>query len=145
MCNHQFYHGYRRRWRTAMLTFFYHADSEAFLEAAELASVPSPLVHWAVLVRKTHVLGSLLNGSLYGGQTHGQLSLELAPACGHIITMVNVRIDMLGTHSECQNVSFTTPIMHNVEDSNKRCYVPLCTPKKSIKHVGTYSVARDEL
>ena len=90
-----------------MLTFLHHADSEAFLEAAELTSVPSPLVHWTVLIRKTHVLGSLLHGSLYGGQTHRQLALGLAPACGHIITMVNVRIDMLGTQSECQNVSFT--------------------------------------
>ena len=41
-----------------------HADGEALLEAAELAAVPPPLVHRAVLVRQADVLGVLLDGAL---------------------------------------------------------------------------------
>ena len=41
-----------------------HADGETLLEPAELAPVPPPLVHGAVLVRQTDVLGVLLNSSL---------------------------------------------------------------------------------
>ena len=41
-----------------------HPDSETFLEPAELAPVPPPLVHGAVLVRQTDVLGVLLDSSL---------------------------------------------------------------------------------
>ena len=41
-----------------------HPDGETLLEPAELAPVPPPLVHGAVLVRQTDVLGVLLNSSL---------------------------------------------------------------------------------
>ena len=41
-----------------------HPDSETLLEPAELAPVPPPLVHGAVLVRKTDVLGVFLDSSL---------------------------------------------------------------------------------
>ena len=41
-----------------------HPDGETLLEPAELAAVPPPLVHGAVLVRQTDVLGVLLNSSL---------------------------------------------------------------------------------
>ena len=41
-----------------------HPDSETLLEPAELAPVPPPLVHGAVLVRQTDVLGVLLDSSL---------------------------------------------------------------------------------
>ena len=42
----------------------YHPDSETLLEPAELAVVPTPLVHGAVLVRHTEVLSVRLNSSL---------------------------------------------------------------------------------
>ena len=41
-----------------------HPDGETLLEPAELAPVPPPLVHGAVLVRQTDVLGVLLDSSL---------------------------------------------------------------------------------
>ena len=41
-----------------------HPDRETLLEPAELAAVPPPLVHGAVLVRQADVLGALLNRSL---------------------------------------------------------------------------------
>ena len=41
-----------------------HPDGETLLEPTELAPVPPPLVHGAVLVRQTDVLGVLLNSSL---------------------------------------------------------------------------------
>ena len=41
-----------------------HADSEAFLEAAELTPISSAFVHRAVLVRQADILGVLLDGSL---------------------------------------------------------------------------------
>ena len=42
----------------------YHPHGQALLEPAELAAVPPPLVHGAVLVRQTDVLGVLLDSSL---------------------------------------------------------------------------------
>ena len=41
-----------------------HAGGQALLEPAELAAVPPPLVHGAVLVRQTHILGVLLHRPL---------------------------------------------------------------------------------
>ena len=41
-----------------------HPDGETLLEPTELAPVPPPLVHGAVLVRQTDVLGVLLDSSL---------------------------------------------------------------------------------
>lgn len=43
---------------------FDHADGEAFLEAAKLAAVASALIHRAVALGETHVLGALLDGAL---------------------------------------------------------------------------------
>ena len=40
---------------------FHHPHGQALLEAAELATVSSPLVHRAVLVRQADVLGVLLH------------------------------------------------------------------------------------
>lgn len=51
-------------------TFLHHAHSQALLEAAELAAVPPPLVHRAVLVCQADVLGTLLYCALEGGR-HG--------------------------------------------------------------------------
>ena len=42
----------------------HHPHGQALLEAAELATVSSPLVHRAVLVRQADVLGVLLHGPL---------------------------------------------------------------------------------
>ena len=42
----------------------HHPHHQALLEAAELATVPSALVHGAVLVRKTDILGVLLDRPL---------------------------------------------------------------------------------
>ena len=41
-----------------------HADGQALLEAAELATVSSSLIHRAVLVRQADVLGVLLHRPL---------------------------------------------------------------------------------
>ena len=43
---------------------FHHPHGQALLEAAELATVSSSLVHWAVLVRQADVLGVLLHRPL---------------------------------------------------------------------------------
>jgi hypothetical protein len=51
-------------------TFLHHAHSQALLEAAELAAVPPPLVHRAVLVCQADVLGAFLHCAL-GGEQHG--------------------------------------------------------------------------
>ena len=42
----------------------HHPHHQALLEAAELATVPSSLVHRAVLVRETNILGVLLDRPL---------------------------------------------------------------------------------
>ena len=42
---------------------FDHSHGQALLEPTELAPVPTPLVHGAVLVRQTNVFGILLDGS----------------------------------------------------------------------------------
>ena len=39
----------------------HHPHHQALLEAAELATVPSTLVHGAIFVRQTNILGILLN------------------------------------------------------------------------------------
>lgn len=47
-------------------TFLHHAHSQALLEATELAAVPPPLVHRAVLVSQADVLGTFLYCALEG-------------------------------------------------------------------------------
>ena len=61
------------------LTFLHHSDGETFLEAAELAAVPSSFVDGTVLVSQTHVLGSLLHGALWADNTrHGETAVTHA-------------------------------------------------------------------
>lgn len=55
-------------------TFFDHANSQALLEAAELAAVPPPLIHGAVLVGQADVLGVLLHRALRTGKERPKLS-----------------------------------------------------------------------
>jgi len=45
-------------------TFFHHAYTETFLEAAVLAAISSPFVHRAVFTGQTHVLRILLHRPL---------------------------------------------------------------------------------
>lgn len=52
-------------------TFLHHAHSQALLEATELAAVPPPLVHRAVLVSQADVLGTFLYCALEGGGGRG--------------------------------------------------------------------------
>jgi len=49
------------QWDVMELTFTDHSDGETFLKATELAAVPMALVNDAVVVRQTHVLGTLLH------------------------------------------------------------------------------------
>ena len=42
----------------------HHPHHQALLEAAELATVPPPLVHFTILVHQTNILGSLLDRPL---------------------------------------------------------------------------------
>lgn len=55
-------------------TFLHHAHSQALLEAAELAAVPPPLVHRAILVCQADVLGAFLYCALEEGGTRNRLS-----------------------------------------------------------------------
>ena len=68
----------------------HHPHGQALLEPAELAAVPPPLVHGAVLVRQTHVLGVLL---------HRPLEEPLAALAGpHPIVLARGVIPAHGAH-----------------------------------------------
>lgn len=59
-------------------TFLHHAHSQALLEATELAAIPPPLVHRAVLVCQADVLGTFLYCALErGGHGTGCQSMGL--------------------------------------------------------------------
>lgn len=60
------------RSRGGPLTFLHHADTQALLETAVLATVASPLVHGTVFTGQTHVLGVFLHGALRRAQTNNQ-------------------------------------------------------------------------
>lgn len=63
------------------LTFFDHSHDETFLETAELAPVPPPLVHRAVFICKAHVFCIFLYSSLLDRREY--FMIEYKYCCMH--------------------------------------------------------------
>ena len=62
--------------------FFDHAHGETLLKATVLAAIAAPLVHRAVLVCQTHVLGVLLHGTLEEALAAFARAHPVVLACG---------------------------------------------------------------